>query len=230
MKSLLEIYKDIFQKLEKEKSSHCVETKMLCQAAEGYVENLQNFDRWKYIIKTDIEDLKASSQMQRNLLNNSDKLDRNAVGIGERYIMGIDIFLVMVSHEMERYGLIIDGIEGLPVPETIQSAIVPDDEAGNNASLITEENNKNGADNDIPSEIMLLFKNDLGKINELKNKTKSFNNIVKDTAYYLDQCKDLDKQYGWKKNAFDYFVWPHYKGLEEKYNNVLKRFRNALKY
>lgn len=161
MKSLLAIYKDLFLKWENEKSSPCAETKMLCQAAEDYVENLQNYDRWKYIIQTDIEDLKASSQMHRNLISNADGLDQKTVAIGERYIMGIDIFLVMVTHELERYGLILDGFENPPVPEKTQPAIVPNDEAENNASLNTGEVESNSNRNDmnsLPPEMKGIFR------------------------------------------------------------------------
>ncbi len=189
MKSLLAIYKDLFQKCENEKSSPCVETKMLCQAAEDYIEKLQSHDRWEYIIKMDIEDLKVSSQMQRNLLKNSDKLDRNAVGIGERYIMGIDIFLVMVSHEMERYGLIIDGIENPPVPETIQPAIVPDDEAGDNISLSTEEINTNNIENDmdsLPPDLKEIFPN-VSEYNEFINDC----NILKKPKQIVARLMDI---------------------------------------
>lgn len=227
MKALLEIYKDIFRKCENEKLSFCDESYMLYKAAEEYVENLHKNERWKYIIKYDIDLLKASSQMQRNLLNNSDKLDEKAVSIGERYILGIDSFLYTIYQEMERYGLSLDDVQ-----ETTQPSIVPDTEAEKNISLSTGENN-NGGDNvknTIPSDIMILFKNDEGKINEIKTKINNSSNIVKDAAYYLDQEKGLNKQYGWQKHAFDYFVWPYYKDKEEKYENVIKRFRNGIEH
>lgn len=227
MKALLEIYKDIFRKCENEKLYFCDESYMLYKAAEEYVENLQKNERWKYIIKYDIDLLKASSQMQRNLLNNSDKLDEKAVSIGERYIFGINSFLYTIYQEMERYGLSLDDVQ-----ETTQPSIVPDTEAEKNISLSTGENN-NGSDNvknTIPSDIMMLFKSDEAKINELKTKIGNSSNIIKDTAYYLDKDKGLNKQHGWKKAAFDYFVWPYYKDSGEKYKNVLKRFTNKIEH
>lgn len=169
----------------------------------------------------DIEDLKVSSQMQQNLLNNSDKLDGNAIGIAKRYIFGISNFLTMIYHEMERYGLNLDDTQ-----ETTQPSIVPDTEAANNNGLSTGENN-NGSDkvkNTIPSLIMSLFKDDVAKIEELKTIIANSNDIIKDSAYYFNKDKGLNKFHGWKKAAFDYFVWPYYKG--EKYDNVKRRFTN----
>lgn len=226
MKSLLEIYKEIFLKYENDKLTLTEELKMIDQAAQDYIEKLHNHDRWKYIIKMDIEDLKVSSQMQRNLLN-SDKLDGKAIGILNRYIFGISNFLTIIYHEMERYGLRLDDAQ-----KTTQPSIVPDTEAEKNISLSTGENN-NGGDNvkkTIPSVIMLLFKNDEAKINELKTKIGNSSNIIKDTAYYLDQDKGLNKQYGWQKAAFDYFVWPYYKDSGKKYENVLKQFTNKIEH
>ena len=156
MKALLEIYKDIFRKCENEKLSFCDESYMLYKAAEEYVENLHINERWKYIIKYDIDLLKASSQMQRNLLNNSDKLDEKAVSIGERYILGIDSFLYTIYQEMERYGLSLDDVQ-----ETTQPSIVPDTEAENNASLNTGEVESNSNRNDmnsLPPEMKGIFR------------------------------------------------------------------------
>ena len=156
MKALLEIYKDIFRKCENEKLSFCDESYMLYKAAEEYVENLHKNERWKYIIKYDIDLLKASSQMQRNLLNNSDKLDEKAVSIGERYILGIDSFLYTIYQEMERYGLSLDDVQ-----ETTQPSIVPDTEAENNASLNTGEVESNSNRNDmnsLPPEMKGIFR------------------------------------------------------------------------
>ncbi len=226
MKSLLEIYKEIFLKYENDKLTLTEELKMIDQAAQDYIEKLHNHDRWKYIIKMDIEDLKVSSQMQRNLLN-SDKLDGKAIGILNRYIFGISNFLTIIYHEMERYGLSLDDVQ-----ETTQPSIVPDTEAEKNISLSTGENN-NGGDNvknTIPSDIMILFKNGEAKINEFKTKIGNSSNIIKDTAYYLDQDKGLNKQHGWQKAAFDYFVWPYYKDSGKKYENVLKQFTNKIEH
>lgn len=226
MKSLLEIYKEIFLKYENDKLTLTEEMKMIYQAAQDYIEKLHNHDRWKYIIKMDIEDLKVSSQMQQNQLD-SGHLDEKSIGIGKRYIFGISNFLTIIYHEMERYGLSLDDVQ-----ETTQHSIFPDTEAENNISLSTGENN-NGGDNvknTIPSDIMILFKNDKAKINEFKTKIGNLSNIIKDTAYYLDQDKGLNKQHGWQKAAFDYFVWPYYKDSGEKYENVLKRFTNKIEH
>lgn len=201
MKSLLEIYNEIFLKYENDKLTLTEEMKMIYQAAQDYIEKLHNHDRWKYIFKMDIEDLKVSSQMQQNQLD-SGHLDEKSIGIGKRYIFGISNLLTIIYHEMERYG------------------------------LSTGENN-NGGDNvknTIPSDIMILFKNDEAKINELKTKIGNSSNIIKDTAYYLDQDKGLNKQHGWQKAAFDYFVWPYYKDSGEKHENVLKRFTNKIEH
>lgn len=201
MKSLLEIYNEIFLKYENDKLTLTEEMKMIYQAAQDYIEKLHNHDRWKYIFKMDIEDLKVSSQMQQNQLD-SGHLDEKSIGIGKRYIFGISNLLTIIYHEMERYG------------------------------LSTGENN-NGGDNvknTIPSDIMILFKNDEAKINELKTKIGNSSNIIKDTAYYLDQDKGLNKQHGWQKAAFDYFVWPYYKDSGGKYENVLKRFTNKIEH
>lgn len=129
--------------------------------------------------------------------------------------------------------MIIDIINNIDRWDNSQPAIVPEEEAGNNVSLSTGENNNNVVDNvknTIPSDIMILFKNDEGKINEIKTKINNSSNIVKDAAYYLDQEKGLNKQHGWQKHAFDYFVWPYYKDKEEKYENVIKRFRNGIEH
>lgn len=226
MKSLLEIYKEIFLKYENDKLTLAEEMKMIYQAAQDYIEKLHNHDRWKYIIKMDIEDLKISSQMQQNQLDSA-HLDEKSIGIGKRYIFGISNFLTIIYHEMERYGLSLDDVQ-----ETTRHSIFPDTEAENNISLSTGENN-NGGDNvknTIPSDILMLFKNDEEKINELKTKIGNSSNIIKDTAYYLDQDKGLNKQHGWQKAAFDYFVWPYYKDSGGKYKNVLKRFTNKIEH
>lgn len=144
MKSLLEIYKEIFLKYENDKLTLTEEMKMIYQAAQDYIEKLHNHDRWKYIIKMDIEDLKVSSQMQQNQLD-SGHLDEKSIGIGKRYIFGISNFLTIIYHEMERYGLSLDDVQ-----ETTQPSIVPDTEAEKNISLSTGDND--GSDNKNLSE------------------------------------------------------------------------------
>ena len=110
MKSLLEIYKEIFLKYENDKLTLTEEMKMIYQAAQDYIEKLHNHDRWKYIFKMDIEDLKVSSQMQQNQLD-SGHLDEKSIGIGKRYIFGISNLLTIIYHEMERYGLSLDDVQ-----------------------------------------------------------------------------------------------------------------------
>lgn len=126
MKSLLEIYSAIFQKCETEKSNLNDEMNLICQAAEVYVEELLSKDRWKYIIKKDIEDLKASLQMRQNYIRNHDGVDEKDIGIVTRYEFGIDSFLFMISHEMERYGYNIDDVENPQVQGTTQTDNIPE--------------------------------------------------------------------------------------------------------
>ena len=131
MKSLLAIYSSIFQKCENEKSDLNDEVNLICQAAEEYVEELLSKDRWKFIIKKDIDDLKASLQMRQNYIENHDGVDKKTIGIVARYKFGIDNFLFMISHEMERYGYYIDEIKNPSVQGNSQNGFIPETENGN---------------------------------------------------------------------------------------------------
>jgi hypothetical protein len=143
MKSLLAIYSSIFQKCENEKSDLNDEVNLICQAAEEYVEELLSKDRWIFIIKKDIDDLKASLQMRQNYIENHDGVDKKTIGIVARYKFGIDNFLFMISHEMERYGYYIDDVENSQIQEKTKSQIIPETEIIPKTEIISETGNNN---------------------------------------------------------------------------------------
>lgn len=188
MKSLLAIFQTIFQKCEDEKISLIEEGCMLYQAAEEYVETLQKNNRWEYIIKMDIDDLKASSQMQQNYINNAHEVDSKAADIVARYIMRVDILLSYISHEMERYGLVIDDkISGVIVPET-----------GNNGSLNIGDNSGEN------EKVKLLTTN---QIKEKINKIEPFlkveaNDDIPFGKYWTKLTKGVVKQANGDKKEF----------------------------
>lgn len=136
MKTLCEIYDTIFQRCENEKVSLADQFNLLHQAAEEYIEYLlQNHNPYKEnIIKKDLEDLKASSKMKQNYINNADGIDKETVAYYTRYIDGIDNFQFCIYNEVKRYGYFVDNNRQIA---HLQSVDVNNPETGDNGCLNT---------------------------------------------------------------------------------------------
>ncbi len=81
--------------------------------------------------------------MRQNYIENHDGVDKKTIGIVARYKFGIDNFLFMISHEMERYGYYIDDVENSQIQEKTKSQIIPETEIIPKTEIISETGNNN---------------------------------------------------------------------------------------
>lgn len=113
MRHLAEIYWDIYHKSSEESISLSDESTMLLSATEEYVENLLKYsdnDRWKSIVTYDIDMLKTSSFIRKDV---------------KGYSFGAELFLSYLRTELERYGLILDDADNSSIKGTARLVTTP---------------------------------------------------------------------------------------------------------
>lgn len=204
MKELGEIYWEIHHKWYEESLSLAEQMTLLHKAAEEYVENLLKYgERWKSILKYDLDLLEVSSQCRKEV---------------EGYSDGAKIFRNYIFGKLKRYGLNNDDIR-IPKNSEKESLI---DRSGENENQ-PDVNHWN----DVPIRTKRVFMHSEVLFSKYSNLCKG--KSLKDIAYLFDQSKEVAKDHGWKKALFDYFVWPDYKDSQEKYDNVIKRFYNGIR-
>ena len=140
MKSLLDIYWNIYSEWYEKSISFADEMTKLHHAAEEYVEGLlKHNDRWKSIVLHDIDFLKSSS------------IGRSRLGqVG--YKEGAETFLLFIYQELDRYGLKFDDAESQAIQETAMTDIIPETDKKRNVS--NEKNTMSKTD------IMMSVKNE----------------------------------------------------------------------
>ena len=116
MKSLGEIYWGIDKECREKSISNMDEATMLRHAAEEYVETFSKNNRWRHILKSDIESLRFSI------------IGRSRIGQKEYYFEGAEVFLSFIIIETERYGFNISDI----IDPITHELVKPNDESNNN--------------------------------------------------------------------------------------------------
>lgn len=155
MKSLGEIHWDIDHQCREENISTSDESMMLFHAAEEYVEELLKHDRWKFIIKSDIESLKVSSFCRREI---------------KGYSHGAELLLSYTIREIERFGYNINDIIDPITHELSQNADVNNSMIQDTAQteIIPETGNSDGdGDDEDNGQIRLPLALDTQKARDL---------------------------------------------------------------
>ena len=225
MRHLAEIYWDIYHKSSEESISLSDESTMLLSAAEEYVENLLKYsdnDRWKSIVTYDIDMLKTSSFIRRDV---------------KGYSFGAELFLSYLRTELERYGLILDDADNSSIKGTARLVTTPNvanKETGNkegdgNVETPKADQEPMNKDEDYP-----FFSYELKRVFKTEEVYKSFYERCKGrnpediASLYCDQANVLDPhKRGVVKILYDTFVNPDGDESVIVYETFLRYLRQA---
>lgn len=205
MKSLGEIHWDIDHQCREENISTSDESMMLFHAAEEYVEELLKHDRWKFIIKSDIESLKVSSFIRREI---------------KGYSHGAEMLLSYTIREIERFGYNINDIID-PITHELTNPMIQ--------GTTQNENIPKTGDEAFP-----IFDNALKKLFKTEENYSSFCKKFKGlnpediASSYCDMSGVLNpRKRGVARTLYDKFVNPKKKEDMVVYETFLRYLRKA---